>query len=99
MRTERANAKINLYLDVVSKRENGYHNIQSLMQTVSLCDLVTLEYRPSIHTSIQMRASGNDAMPTDCRNLACMLGTRCCLFNLYNYADYQQRDRRDNPVR
>lgn len=70
MRTERANAKINLYLDVVSKRENGYHNIQSLMQTVSLCDLVTLEYRPSIHTSIQMRASGNDAMPTDCRNLA-----------------------------
>lgn len=70
MRTERANAKINLYLDVVSRRENGYHNIQSLMQTVSLCDLVTLDYRPSIHTSIRMQTSGNDAMPTDCRNLA-----------------------------
>ena len=70
MRTERANAKINLYLDVVGRRENGYHNVISLMQTVSLCDLVTLEFRPGLHTSIHLTASGNDAMPLDCRNLA-----------------------------
>ena len=70
MRTERANAKINLYLDVVGRRENGYHNVISLMQTVSLCDLVTLEFRPGLHTSIHLSASGNDAMPLDCRNLA-----------------------------
>ncbi|MBQ9773685.1 MAG: 4-(cytidine 5'-diphospho)-2-C-methyl-D-erythritol kinase [Clostridia bacterium] len=70
MRTERANAKINTYLDVISKRENGYHNVVSIMQTVSLCDLVSVEYRPGIHTSIRMEASGNDAMPVDCRNLA-----------------------------
>ena len=70
MRIERANAKINLYLNVISKRENGYHNIVSLMQTVSLCDLVSVEFRPSAHTQITLRASGNAAMPTDCRNLA-----------------------------
>ncbi len=70
MRTERANAKINLYLDVVGRRENGYHDIVSIMQTVSLCDLITLDYLPSAHTVIQLRASGNDFMPTDCRNLA-----------------------------
>ena len=70
MRTERANAKINVYLDVTGRRENGYHNILSIMQTVSLCDLVSIEYRPGIHTSIRLDASGNDAMPTDCRNLA-----------------------------
>ena len=70
MRTERANAKINLYLDVVSRRDNGYHNVVSLMQTVSLCDLVTVDFLPSSHTSIHLQASGNDAMPLDCRNLA-----------------------------
>ncbi len=70
MRTERANAKINLYLNVISRRENGYHNIVSLMQTVSLCDLVSVEFRPSAHTQISLRSSGNAAMPTDCRNLA-----------------------------
>lgn len=70
MRTERANAKINLFLDVTAKRENGYHDIVSIMQTVSLCDLVTVDFRPNIHTSVRMQASGNDRMPTDCRNLA-----------------------------
>ncbi len=70
MRTERANAKINLYLDVVSRRENGYHDLYTVMQTVSLCDLVTVDFRPHGHTSIQLQASGNDRMPTDCRNLA-----------------------------
>ena len=70
MRIERANAKINLYLNVVARRENGYHDIVSLMQTVSLCDLVTLDFRTGSHTVITLRASGNDSMPTDCRNLA-----------------------------
>ena len=70
MRTERANAKINTYLDVASRRENGYHNIVSIMQTVSLCDLVSVDFRPAEHTSIRLEASGNDGMPTDCRNLA-----------------------------
>ena len=70
MQTERANAKINLFLDVVGRRENGYHNIVSIMQTVSLCDLITVDYRPVPQLSITLYASGNDQMPTDCRNLA-----------------------------
>ncbi|MBQ4066522.1 MAG: 4-(cytidine 5'-diphospho)-2-C-methyl-D-erythritol kinase [Clostridia bacterium] len=43
--TVNAPAKINLYLDVVNRRENGYHDIESIMHTVSLCDLVTVELR------------------------------------------------------
>ena len=70
MRTERANAKINTYLDVVARRENGYHDIVSIMQTVSLCDLVSVGFYPGEHTSITLTASGNAQMPTDCRNLA-----------------------------
>ena len=39
---KKAYGKINLYLDVLDKRNDGYHNIRSIMQTVSLCDTVTL---------------------------------------------------------
>lgn len=70
MKTERANAKINLFLNVTSKRDDGYHNLQSVFHSVSLCDLVTLDYLPDPATSIRLEASGNPEMPTDCRNLA-----------------------------
>ncbi len=36
-------AKINLFLDVTGKREDGYHDILSVMQSVSLSDTVSLE--------------------------------------------------------
>lgn len=36
-------AKINLTLDVLGRREDGYHDIKMVMQTVSLYDLVTVE--------------------------------------------------------
>jgi 4-diphosphocytidyl-2-C-methyl-D-erythritol kinase len=35
-------AKINLFLQVLRKREDGYHQILSLMQAVDLCDELTL---------------------------------------------------------
>ncbi|HOJ89186.1 MAG TPA: 4-(cytidine 5'-diphospho)-2-C-methyl-D-erythritol kinase [Pseudothermotoga sp.] len=38
--TERAYAKVNLYLDVLSKRDDGYHNIVGLFQTIDLYDLI-----------------------------------------------------------
>lgn len=38
----KANAKINLTLDVCSKRDDGYHLIDSVMQSVSLCDTVSI---------------------------------------------------------
>lgn len=39
---EIANAKINLYLDVLSKREDGYHEIRSVMHTVPFGDRITI---------------------------------------------------------
>ena len=35
---EKAYAKINLCLDVTAKRENGYHEIDGVMQSVDLCE-------------------------------------------------------------
>lgn len=43
----RAEAKINLYLDIAARRDDGYHDIFSIMQTVSLCDDIGLERRES----------------------------------------------------
>lgn len=38
-----APAKINLYLDVLKKRNDGYHEVEMIMQTVSLFDKITIE--------------------------------------------------------
>lgn len=43
LNSELACAKINLHLEVLNKRRDGYHNIFSLMISVDLCDLLQLE--------------------------------------------------------
>lgn len=40
--TEKAYAKINISLDVTGKRPDGYHDMLMVMQTVTLCDEVTV---------------------------------------------------------
>lgn len=40
--TEGAFAKINLTLDVLDRREDGYHDIRSILQTVALRDDIEL---------------------------------------------------------
>ncbi len=36
-------AKINLTLEIVNKREDGFHNIKSIMQLISLYDYLTIK--------------------------------------------------------
>ena len=38
-------AKVNLFLEVLGKRSDGYHEIESLIQKISLCDNILLEDR------------------------------------------------------
>lgn len=45
--TEQAPGKLNLALDVLSKRPDGYHEMRMLMQTVRLCDTVSLRLVPT----------------------------------------------------
>lgn len=42
-----APAKINLFLEVTNRRKDGYHNIESIMQTVSLFDEITIKPAPN----------------------------------------------------
>ena len=61
-------AKVNLTLEVLNKREDGFHNIQSIMQTVNLYDYLTFDVENSDETQIIL--SGNsDEIPYDEKNL------------------------------
>jgi len=64
--TIKAYAKINLSLDIVGKKANGYHLVEMIMQQISLHDLVTLE---KVETGIDLRADC-DFVPSDHRNIA-----------------------------
>ena len=44
-----APAKVNLVLEVLSKREDGYHEIRSLIQTIDLCDDLYFEADSEMH--------------------------------------------------
>ena len=46
----RSFAKINLYLEVVKRRRDGYHNIETLFQTVDLFDELRFTEHPSLIT-------------------------------------------------
>lgn len=69
---EKANAKINLYLDVIAKREDGFHDIKTVMHSVSFGDLVTVSVEPSEAPSVRLTTVGARFLPNDSRNLAFM---------------------------
>ena len=43
MKTLTAPAKVNLALDILGARSDGYHDMKMVMQTISLCDTVSVE--------------------------------------------------------
>lgn len=65
--TEKAPAKINLTLDVLHKREDGYHELEMIMTSVDLADHVTLR---TINEDTIIIQSNNGFLPLDHRNHA-----------------------------
>lgn len=63
---ELAYAKINLSLDVLGKREDGYHDLSMVMATVDLADILTF-----VHEGVGLRVESQVSfLPTDRTNLA-----------------------------
>lgn len=62
-----ANAKINLFLEVGARRADGYHDVVSVMQSVSLADRVTVTAGEGTAAGISLRC-GN--LPGDRQNIA-----------------------------
>ncbi len=69
--TERieAYAKINLFLDVTGRRSDGYHDIRSLMQTISLCDTVMVSTEENAPDGITIECD-DENVPCNEKNLA-----------------------------
>lgn len=63
--SERAFAKINLSLDIVGRRSDGYHELRSVMQTISLYDDVTVTISDGDGITIECSEPG---VPLDERN-------------------------------
>lgn len=63
-----AGAKINLLLDVVGKRQDGYHLIDGVMQTLRFGDRLTVEAEPG-GSGLYLRLSNGDGVPDDGTNL------------------------------
>lgn len=63
--TRAAPAKLNLALDILGRRPDGYHEMRMVMQSVSLCDTVTLEETAAgfaLHTDGSFFPAGNKSM-------------------------------------
>ncbi len=67
---EKANAKINLYLDVISKRTDGFHDIKSVMHSVSLSDEITVTAYSPQGKGVRLFVKGGNFLPTDDKNIA-----------------------------
>lgn len=67
----KAPAKINLTLDIVGKRADGYHDVAMVMQTVSLYDTVTVETIGEKGEGIEVSCPAYPDVPTDDSNIVC----------------------------
>jgi len=64
----KARAKINLYLDVLGRRDDGYHDVSGIMQSIALFDEITIKkvYKPDYLKLV----NNLSWLPNDERNLA-----------------------------
>lgn len=72
--TVRAPSKVNLHLGVGDLRADGYHELTTVFQALSLSDRVHLA--PARELSIRVTGEGVDEVPVDQRNLVWQAATR-----------------------
>lgn len=66
-------AKINLTLKITGKRPDGFHDIESIMQTISLYDYLTIKLEKSNNLEINLSGNSNE-IPYDEKNLVYKAG-------------------------
>lgn len=85
-----APAKINLFLEVLNKREDGYHNLRMIMQAISLYDYIEFEVVSKKDINYgglkQINITSNfNYLPVDNKNLVYSIIEY--IFNKYNITD------------
>ncbi len=69
---EKARAKLNLFLEITGRRQDGYHLLETVMHTVSLCDRVSVTRREGELVAV---TEGMD-LPSGPENLAWLAAAR-----------------------
>jgi 4-diphosphocytidyl-2-C-methyl-D-erythritol kinase len=63
-----AHAKLNAFLRVLGRRDDGYHDIETLVVPISLHDVVTVEAAAEL--TLELSGPASEGLPADERNLA-----------------------------
>lgn len=66
--TVRVPGKVNLYLEVGDRRDDGYHEVTTVFHAVSLLDEITVSNADML--SLEVSGEGAESLPADERNLA-----------------------------
>ena len=56
----RSLAKLNLDLRVLHKRADGFHELRTVFQTISLADILAIEFEPARRTAIKIAVSAGN---------------------------------------
>ena len=67
--SELAYAKVNLFLGLTEKRSDGFHEISTVMHSLSLCDRLTVSVEKTVLPEIKLRVLPKGPIPEDQRNL------------------------------
>ena len=70
-------AKINLSLDAIGVREDGYHEIETVMQAVDLWDELELTVSPALQDRIAVEID-HPEVPGGESNIAYRAAEKCC---------------------
>ena len=62
----KAYAKLNLFLEITGKRDDGYHLLRSVLQSISLYDVLRFEFTEGNDVKL---LSNDENMPLDKKNL------------------------------
>ncbi|MBU1048454.1 4-(cytidine 5'-diphospho)-2-C-methyl-D-erythritol kinase [Candidatus Bipolaricaulota bacterium] len=74
-----AYAKLNLFLTVCGERQDGFHEIHSLVQTIHLADYLAVSLAPDLRVSCSVDLGGINIVETAVRRLLREKGTSTCV--------------------
>ncbi|MDP8216349.1 MAG: 4-(cytidine 5'-diphospho)-2-C-methyl-D-erythritol kinase [Candidatus Kaelpia imicola] len=72
-------AKLNLFLDILSKRKDGYHNIISLMVKVDLYDVLSVGVLREDRVSLSVKGDAPEGAENSCYRAAKIIKDRYCI--------------------
>ena len=92
----RSLAKINLDLRVLNQRADGFHDLRTVFQTISLADTLEIAYEPARRSTLTLDHGG--AIPDDIQNNLVLRAARAALDALKIHASVHFRLRKHIPM-